>query len=139
MRVLKPSGSIFVNLGDKYDAARRPVRHGAADYERRRRRAQRPKAKPTQRTSRTWMPPKSLMLLPERYRIGCVDRLGLIARAVIIWDKAERAARVGDGPGAPVARGLGASDEAAALLLAIDEIREPHATHGAPWGQRPNR
>ena len=51
MRVLKPSGSIFVNLGDKY------------------------------------APTKSLMLIPERYRIACVDELGLIARAVIVWDK----------------------------------------------------
>ena len=50
VRVLKPSGSIFVNLGDK-------------------------------------MADKSLMLLPERYRIRAVDELGLIARAVIIWSK----------------------------------------------------
>ncbi len=50
-RVLKPSGSIFVNLGDKYG------------------------------------PDKGLRLLPERYRIACVDDLGLIARAVIIWSK----------------------------------------------------
>jgi hypothetical protein len=32
-------------------------------------------------------PVKSLMLLPERYRIACVDQLGLIARAVIVWAK----------------------------------------------------
>ena len=50
VRVLKPSGSIFVNLGDK-------------------------------------MAGKSLMLLPERYRIRAVDELGLIARAVVIWSK----------------------------------------------------
>jgi DNA modification methylase len=51
VRVLKPSGSIFVNLGDKYG------------------------------------PHKSLRLLPERYRIACVDELGLIARAVLVWSK----------------------------------------------------
>ncbi len=34
-----------------------------------------------------WVATKSLMLLPERYRVGCVDRLGLIARAVIVWGK----------------------------------------------------
>jgi DNA modification methylase len=51
MRVLKPEGSIFVNLGDKYDAG------------------------------------KSLMYLPERYRIACRDELALIGRAVIIWGK----------------------------------------------------
>jgi DNA modification methylase len=51
VRVLEPSGSIFVNLGDKYG------------------------------------PNKSLRLLPERYRIACVDELGLIARAVLVWSK----------------------------------------------------
>jgi hypothetical protein len=33
------------------------------------------------------IPTKSLMLIPERYRIRCVDELGLIARAVIVWSK----------------------------------------------------
>ena len=33
------------------------------------------------------IPTKSLMLLPERYRIRAVDELGLIARAVIVWSK----------------------------------------------------
>lgn len=57
-RVLKPTGSIFVNLGDKYA---QHAGHG--------------------------VPAKSLMLLPERYRIRCVDELGLTARAVMIWSK----------------------------------------------------
>ena len=61
MRVLKPSGSMFVNLGDKY------VSH----------------EKGADGSTRG----KSLMLLPERYRIACIDRLGLIVRAVIVWDK----------------------------------------------------
>jgi hypothetical protein len=30
---------------------------------------------------------KSLLLLPERYRIAAVDELGLIARAVLVWSK----------------------------------------------------
>lgn len=42
MRVLKPSGSVFVNLGDKFQA-------------------------------------KSLLLLPQRFAIGCTDR-GWIVR-----------------------------------------------------------
>jgi hypothetical protein len=33
------------------------------------------------------VPTKSLMLLPERYRIAAVDELGLIARAVLVWSK----------------------------------------------------
>lgn len=31
--------------------------------------------------------PKSLMLLPQRYAIGCIDQLGLICRAEVIWSK----------------------------------------------------
>lgn len=31
--------------------------------------------------------PKSLLLIPERYRIRCTDELGLSARSVIIWKK----------------------------------------------------
>lgn len=33
------------------------------------------------------VPQKSLMMLPERYAIGCIDRLGLILRAEIVWAK----------------------------------------------------
>lgn len=83
MRVLKPTGSIMVNLGDKYanDAkwggatGGRHVAglHGQTGIGRAKR--------------RTGIPPKSLMLLPERYRIACVDQLGLTARAVLVWDK----------------------------------------------------
>ena len=51
LRVLKPAGSLFVNLGDKYSGG------------------------------------KSLMMLPQRYAIRCLDELGLILRAEIIWAK----------------------------------------------------
>ena len=50
VRVLKPTGSIWVNLGDKYVA-------------------------------------KSLMGLPWRYAIRCIDELGLTLRAEVIWAK----------------------------------------------------
>jgi site-specific DNA-methyltransferase (cytosine-N4-specific) len=86
VRVLKPSGSIFVNLGDKYasnpgqgfvgmDLGTTETRTAALrrDY----RRGRRPSD----------IPLKSLMLLPERYRIAAVDDLGLTARAVMIWSK----------------------------------------------------
>jgi DNA modification methylase len=93
VRVLKPSGSIFVNLGDKYatpgsersrngEGSRQTTQGGGltgaksyiGDVRLRR---------PDFGAAR----PKSLLLLPERYRIAAVDRLGLIARAVIVWDK----------------------------------------------------
>lgn len=87
MRVLKPGGSIWVNLGDKYaqDAERsrnglssgleggKPLRDAAGTIATGRR--------------TNGVPRKSLLLLPERYRIAAVDQLGLIARAVVIWSK----------------------------------------------------
>jgi len=79
MRVLKPSGSIFVNLGDSYsgkpssDGTRRRDKAGAAQGERGR--------------GDNGIRAKSLLLLPERYRIAAVDQLGLIARAVLVWSK----------------------------------------------------
>jgi DNA modification methylase len=51
VRVLKPTGSGFVNLGDKYGSD------------------------------------KSLLMLPERYRIAIRERLGVIVRATVVWSK----------------------------------------------------
>jgi DNA modification methylase len=80
MRVLKPGGSIWVNLGDKYANRTRGAWRGSSDGLTSRARSPRyVRPKDT--------PEKSLLLLPERYRIACVDRLGLIARAVVIWSK----------------------------------------------------
>jgi hypothetical protein len=65
LRVLKPTGSIFVNLGDTRVAGREPKWLG--------------------------IPPKSRLLLPERYRVGCQDRYasrGVIVRQVQLWEKA---------------------------------------------------
>jgi DNA modification methylase len=82
VRVLKPSGSIFVNLGDKYATA-----HGGGESDLRGssdsgagRGARTARPRPT-------VPIKSLNLIPERYRIACVDDLGLAARAVVVWSK----------------------------------------------------
>lgn len=80
VRVIKPSGSIWVNLGDKYVADNRgsgsDFKRGAAKWA---------PAGPAGYPGEGVWQRKSLMLLPERYRIRAVDELGLIARAVIIW------------------------------------------------------
>ena len=93
VRVVKPSGSIFVNLGDKYTNRAGGQGWGgskefggdsdrAGEVIRRRVTATRPD------TSRSiGMPEKCLMLIPQRYAIRCVDELGLILRAEIIWSK----------------------------------------------------
>jgi hypothetical protein len=103
VRVLKPTGSIFVNLGDVYMSRQfgygsrtggswakihkhvgdnrengqvRPDTVGGAG-----------RSRSGAMSEVSGVPRKSLMLLPERYRIACVDELGLIARAVIVWSK----------------------------------------------------
>lgn len=85
MRVLKPSGSLWVNLGDKYaqntERSRNghggslvgtdPLRDGPVYSGRR------------DNGVRT----KSLLGVPWRYALGCIDQLGLILRAEVIWSK----------------------------------------------------
>lgn len=83
-RVLKPSGSLFVNLADKY------ARTGGVDGKVRGVDPDDPSGRKAPRqVQRTpaGIREKSLMDLPARYRIACVDELGLINRATIIWNK----------------------------------------------------
>ena len=83
-RVLKPSGSMFVNLGDKYSGVQpAAMRNGGLD----RPRSTEANAKITAKNVDFGIPAKSLMMLPQRYAIGCIDQLGLILRAEIIWSK----------------------------------------------------
>jgi DNA modification methylase len=70
-RVLKPAGSIFVNLGDTYNSGPSGRRGSSAG----------------RGSESAGMPAKCLRGLPWRYAIGCTDQLGLILRAEIIWDK----------------------------------------------------
>jgi len=82
MRVLKPEGSLFVNLGDKYatrySSIRRRGRAGLnGDDDSRGRSGQ----------NRTGVGEKSLLGLPSRYMLGCIDDLDLILRKDIIWSK----------------------------------------------------
>ena len=82
--MLKPSGSLWVNLGDKYSATHTGTQGPTGD------RASRSEAKAKVRriTADTGgIPAKSLMGLPWRYAIGCIDQLGLILRAEVIWSK----------------------------------------------------
>lgn len=82
VRVLKPSGSIWVNLGDKYAGQGAGVGdtkfagQGARDGNRRSRPG-----------SVQGVRGKSLIGIPWRYAIRCIDDLGLILRAEVIWSK----------------------------------------------------
>ena len=79
-RVLKPEGSMFVDLGDKRSARAdgSAGRSGRRSHE---------AILPPARNSRAFGREKSLLLLPERYRIACADQLDLIVRAKIVWSK----------------------------------------------------
>ncbi len=79
VRVLKPSGSLWVNLGDKYSRSQNTNVPQTKN--------QRTTFSPTVAPGTDFAPAKSLMGLPWRYAIGCIDNLGLILRAEIIWSK----------------------------------------------------
>ena len=85
VRVVKPSGSIWVNLGDKYASTSTPGpqsqnttmtggRHKGVESI-------------AQRRLTSNVPTKSLIGIPWRYAIRCIDDLGLILRANVIWSK----------------------------------------------------
>jgi len=79
-RVLKPSGTCWINLGDTYargsrnkDATNDSLRNTSKSIE--------PNSKPDYNGLN-----KCLMLIPHRFAIGCIDR-GWIMRNDIIWAK----------------------------------------------------
>jgi len=80
-RVLKPAGSMFVNLDDTYYSAKGTP--GAPDGKQRARRGW---TRPVDRAGLGYQR-KTLLGLPARYMIGCLDDLGLIVREDDIWDK----------------------------------------------------
>jgi len=84
-RVLKPSGSLFVNLGDKYAGSGGHNNSNIATTDR---------TGPNRYTQASdGVRAKSLMGLPWRYAIGCVDGAadpdgrGWVLRSEIIWSK----------------------------------------------------
>jgi DNA modification methylase len=77
VRVLKPSGSIWVNLGDKY---------AGNNIQRPQTVLNTPQVKKIGKI-RTDVQAKSLIGVPWRYAIRCIDELALILRAEVIWHK----------------------------------------------------
>src|SRR5271165_663636 len=83
IRVLKPSGSLFVNLGDKYAGGGQWDKDERPDPGRRRAVS----GKIGTGGNCYGLKPKSLLGLPWRYALACIDQLGLILRAEIVWSK----------------------------------------------------
>lgn len=117
MRVLKPSGSIWVNLGDKYAQATERRDNGVRQ--------------------------KSLVGIPWRYALRCIDDLGLILRAEVIWSKPNGL------PESVTDRVRRSHEQWFHFVMqpryysAVDEIRERHAEGQRPgvltWEQRRGR
>lgn len=83
MRVLKPTGSLWVNLGDKYSGSPSGPRKLNEDgWER-----DRSHSVTRQPPRRHSVPAKSLIGLPWRYALRCIDDLGLSLRAEVVWSK----------------------------------------------------
>jgi DNA modification methylase len=154
VRVLKPSGSLWVNLGDKYSSAGGSDKWIADPDAEAKRRGVGKKALREDagfRRSGAWgIPNKSLMGIPWRYALACIDQLGLILRAEVIWAKP-------NGLPESVTDRVRRSHEQwfhfvkqPRYFSAIDEIREEHAgeflssgvknpRYGRPGGQMPGR
>lgn len=133
VRVLKPSGSIWVNLGDKYAQAVERSRNGydgalASG-------AVLPSPVYTGRLD-NGVPRKSLIGVPWRYALRCIDDLGLILRAEVIWSKP-------NGLPESVTDRVRRSHETwfhftrePRYFSAVDEVREASAYVGPTWEQR---
>lgn len=133
IRVLKPDGSLFVNLGDKYsgnETGGRLEPSGSTLNNP----APMPRQQQRRSPYRSGMPPKSLLGLPWRYALACTDDLGLILRRDIIWAKPNGL------PESVTDRCRTAHEYVFHLVKqpryysAVDEIREPQATIGERHG-----
>lgn len=126
LRVLKPSGGMFVILGDTYYSAKgAPTRADAKSAARRGwdRAADRP-GLPWQR--------KTLMCLPERYRIACMDELGVVVRQVIEWHKPNATPESVRDRCQRVHEDIVHLVKQPTYYSAVDGIREPHARIWVP-------
>jgi len=125
-RALKPTGSLWVNLGDKYAGS---GGHNNSAIGAKKERG------PSSYNKASDVPAKSLMGLPWRYAIGCVDQLDLILRAEVVWSKP-------NGLPESVTDRVRRSHEQwfhmtkePRYFAAVDEIREPH-TGGSNPGRK---
>ena len=75
-RVLKPTGTAWINLGDTYGGKSGGMNNGDMSK----------KNNWTQTVTQTKVIDKCLLLIPHRFAIGCIDR-GWIMRNDIIWAK----------------------------------------------------
>lgn len=80
-RVLKPTGSLWVNIGDTYWSGKGKAH--SVDLKQKNRRFKRPQDKTGERP---WCTPKQLLLIPHRFAIAMQDE-GWVVRNDNIWQK----------------------------------------------------
>ncbi|MFF5261318.1 DNA-methyltransferase [Actinomadura viridis] len=125
MRVLKPEGSLWVNIGDVYYSGKgapgRTTRDDKSEARTFRRAGGNPLDGPSFGVGR-----KSLVGMPWRYALRSIDDLGLILRAEVVWSKV-------NGLPESVTDRVRRSHEQWFHLVkqplyysAVDAIREPH-------------
>jgi DNA modification methylase len=133
MRVVKPSGSIWVNLGDKYAG-------GGGQWDKDERATSLGKGRSISTGGKTYgLRAKSLIGIPWRYALRCIDDLGLILRAEVIWSKPNGL------PESVTDRVRRSHEQWFHFTLnpryysAVDEIREEHAAldHFKKYGHGP--
>lgn len=135
VRVLKPTGSLFVNLGDKYAGGGLCDTGGPNSVNK----TYGDRSKKAVDRNVGGFKSKTLMGLPWRYALACIDELGLILRAEIIWNKANGM------PESVTDRVRRAHEQwfhftlNGAYFSAVDEIREPHLTRASKPGPEPKR
>ncbi len=133
VRVLKPTGSIFLNLGDKFSSGN-SGQSGLAELGQQYRGGGHKDAKAKTRSPGVpGMKPKSLIGIPWRYALRCIDDLGLILRAEVIWSKP-------NGLPESVTDRVRRSHEqwfhftlSPRYYSAVDEIREEHRSDARKW------
>jgi hypothetical protein len=141
-QVLKPSGSMFINLGDKYAGSNGQSGgtgeaskvHGGSSS------GNQPKELRRGYIPKTSVRSKSLMGLPWRYALGCIDgKAGdpLILRAEIIWHKLNALPEsVTDRVRRNHEQWFHFTREGS-YFSGVDEIREPTSyTGGLTWDER---
>lgn len=87
MRVLKPTGSMFINLGDTYSSWQGVRKSHGRDLSGQRKNRGEGGSDIVGAPAAWGVPAKSLIGIPWRYALSCVDNLGLILRRDIIWHK----------------------------------------------------
>jgi DNA modification methylase len=85
LRVLKPEGNLWVNLGDSYYSGKGAPGKTTVDAKNAGRTARRERRSPLDYGLP--YPRKTLLGIPWRYALACIDELGLILRAEVIWSK----------------------------------------------------